>query len=61
MKKFKGAFRIVGLLFVLALALMGFGGVSIFSSREKYLHNRVRIEVVDKKEDERDGEVKDVQ
>ena len=60
MKRLKKAVRLFGLLFLIALALMGVGGISIFSSREKYLDNEIRIELVDKKEDEDDGEMKDV-
>ena len=60
MKRLKRALRLFGLLFLIALALMGVGGISIFSSREKYLDNEIRIELVDKKEDEDDGEMKDV-
>jgi hypothetical protein len=61
MKKLKRALRLFGLAFLIALALMGVGGISIFSSREKYQDNEIRIELVDKKEDEDDGEMKDVQ
>ena len=53
--------RLLGLLFLIALALIGVGGISIFSSREKYLDRQIRIELIDKKEDEDDGETKDVQ
>ena len=45
---------------LIALALMGVGGISIFSVREKYLDNEIRIEVVDKKEDKDDEDLKDV-
>ena len=61
MKRLKRGVRLLGLLFLIALALMGVGGISIFSSREKYLDRQIRIELVDKKEDEDDGETKDVQ
>jgi hypothetical protein len=61
MKRLKRALRLFGLLFLIALALMGVGGISIFSSREKYLDRQIRIELVEKKEDEDDGEIKDVQ
>lgn len=61
MKKIKSAVRFVRLLFFVGLALMGVGGIPMFSSRDKYLDREVRIEVVDKKEDEDYGEVKDVQ
>ncbi len=61
MKKLKKALKLFGLAFLIALALMGVGGISIFSSREKYVDNEIRIELVDKKEDEDDGEMKDVQ
>ena len=39
---------------------MGIGGVSIFSTREKYLDNEIKIELVDKKEDESDADLKGV-
>lgn len=61
MKRLRRALRFFGLLFLIVLALTGVGGISIFSSREKYLDNEIRIELVDKKEDEDDGEMKDVQ
>lgn len=61
MKKLKKALRLFGLVLLIVLALMGVGGISIFSSREKSLDNEIRIELVDKKEDEDDGEMKDVQ
>lgn len=60
MKKFKKALRLIGLAFLIALALMGVGGISIFSAREKYLDNEIRIEVMDKKEEEGDTDLKDV-
>ncbi len=61
MKRLRRALRFFGLLFLIVLALTGVGGISIFSSREKYLDRQIRIELVDKKEDEDDGETKDVQ
>ncbi len=61
MKKLKKALKLFGLVLLIALALMGVGGISIFSSREKYLDSKVRIEIVNKKEDEDDAEMKDVQ
>ena len=61
MKRLKRGVRLLGLLFLIALALIGVGGISIFSSREKYLDRQIRIELIDKKEDEDDGETKDVQ
>ncbi len=61
MKKLKKTLRRFGLVLLIVLALMGVGGISIFSSREKSLDNEIRIELVDKKKDEDDGEMKDVQ
>lgn len=61
MKRLKRAVRLFCLLFLIALALTGVGGISIFSTREKYQDNEIRIELVNKKEDEDDGEMKDVQ
>lgn len=60
MKKTRKALRLLGLVFLIALALMGIGGVSIFSTREKYQDNEIRIELVDKKEDESDADLKGV-
>ena len=60
MKKLKKALRLFGLVFLIVLALMGVGGISIFSTREKYQDNEIRIEVVDKKEEESDTDLKDV-
>jgi hypothetical protein len=60
MKKFKKALRLMGLIFLIALALTGVGGISIFSTREKYQDNEIRIELVDKKEEEGDTDLKDV-
>jgi hypothetical protein len=45
---------------LIALALMGVGGMSVFSTREKYQDNEIRIELVDKKEEEGDTDLKDV-
>ncbi len=50
----------MGLALLIVLALMGVGGISIFSSREKHLDNEIRIEVVDKKEEESEANLKDV-
>jgi len=61
MKRLKRAKRLFWLLFLIALALTGIGGYSIFYTREKYQGKEIRIELVDKKKDEHDGEVKDVQ
>lgn len=60
MKKIRKVLRLLGLVFLIALALMGFSGVSIFSTREKYQDNEIRIEVVDKKEGESDADLKGV-
>lgn len=60
MKKLKKALRLLGLALLIALALTGVGGISIFSTREKYHDNEIRIEVVDKKEEESDADLKDI-
>ena len=60
MKKLKKALRLIGLAFLIALALTGVGGIPIFSTREKYMDKEIRIELVDKKEDESDTDIKDV-
>jgi hypothetical protein len=60
MKKIKRALRLFGLALLIALALMGVGGISVFSTREKYLDNEIKVEVVDKKEDEGEEDLKDV-
>jgi hypothetical protein len=61
MKKFKKSIRLIGLALLIALALMGVGGISVFSTREKCIDNEIRIELVDKKKDEDDGEIKEVE
>ena len=60
MKKLRKALRLFGLVCLIALALMGVGGISIFSTRERYQDNEIRIELVDKKEEEGDTDLKDV-
>lgn len=60
MKKIKKALRLIALAFLIALALAGVGGISIFSTRERYQDNEIRIEVVDKKEEESDTDLKDI-
>jgi hypothetical protein len=60
MKRLKKVLRLIGLAVLIALALMGVGGISIFSAREKYQDNEIRIEVVDKKEDEDDADLKEM-
>lgn len=61
MDKLKKAIRFFGLIFLILVALMSVGGIPIFSSREKYLDNEIKIELVDKKRDESDEELKDLE
>ena len=51
----------MALIFLIIVALMSVGGIPIFSSREKYLDNEIKIELVDKKRDESDEELKDLE
>lgn len=60
MKNLKKTLRLLGLVFMIILALAGAGGISIFSTREKYMDNQIRTEQVDKKDDENDAELKDI-
>ncbi|MEK6780085.1 MAG: hypothetical protein AABY93_00160 [Bacteroidota bacterium] len=60
MKKLKKVLRLLGLVFLIALALTGVGGISIFTTREKYQNRLVRVELVDKKEED-ETQLKDVE
>jgi len=61
MKSFKKAIRLLGLVLLIALALTGVGGISLFSTREKFQDNETRIELVEKRENEGELEQKDVE
>jgi hypothetical protein len=55
MKKFRKFLRLLGLVLLIALALMGISLTGVFpigQNRERYLDNEIKIERVEKKEDE---------
>jgi hypothetical protein len=61
MEKLKKIFRIIGLAFLILLALSGIGIVGAFfsSNRERYMNKKDTIEMVDKKRNVgQDSEVK---
>jgi hypothetical protein len=61
MEKTKKIFRFLAFVFFIILASTGIGIGQIFSnSREKYLNAEITIEQVEKKEDDGDMELKDV-
>lgn len=58
MKKITKAFRIVGLILLIMLACMGIGITGHFlpTNRDKYRDAEIRVEQVDKREDEEEAE-----
>lgn len=62
MKNFKRLLRIVGLIILIILASSGIGftGHFLSNNRERYLDKEIKIEQVDKKEDESESESKEV-
>lgn len=61
MERTKKIFRFLAIVLFIILASTGIGMAPIFqNSREKYLDAEIKIEQVDKKEDEGDMELKDV-
>jgi len=59
MENFKRALRLFGLAILISMAAMGLMFGPIFTSKEKYHDNEIRIELAEKREDE-EGELKDV-
>ena len=59
MKKLKKAVRLIGLLLFLLLAASGVGIGSIFNTKERYEDKEIRIELVEKKEDEEEADDQD--
>jgi hypothetical protein len=61
MEKVKKVFKVLAFIFFILLASMGLGIAQVFTpSREKYLDTAIKIEHVDKKENDGDMEIKDV-
>lgn len=54
MKKFKSALRLISLLLFLILAATGVGIGSVFNTKERYEDKEIRIELIEKKDDEED-------
>lgn len=54
MKKFKSALRLISLLLFLILAATGMGIGSVFNTKERYEDKEIRIELIEKKDDEED-------
>ena len=52
--------KLLGLTLLIILALMGVGGIPNFTTREKYQDKVINIERVDKKEEESETDLKDV-
>ncbi|MBK5278490.1 MAG: hypothetical protein JJE09_06470 [Bacteroidia bacterium] len=50
----------MGLVFLIVLALSGLGGIANFTTREKYQDKVITIEMVDKKDEESETEMKDL-
>ena len=52
MNRFKKILRILGLVFFITLASIGIGAIIPFNSREKYMNHEIRVEQVEKREEE---------
>jgi hypothetical protein len=59
MKTYKKVFRMLFLILVIALALAGLG-LPFINYREKYMDNEIRIELLEKRDDDLDDQVMDV-
>ena len=60
MKRLNKILRLLGLIGLILLASLGIGAPISFNTREKFMDYKVRIEQVDKKDDECDEELKEV-
>ena len=61
MEKTKKILRFVAFVFFILLASIGLGMGQVFSNtRENYMEAEIKIEQVEKKEDEDDAELKDI-
>jgi hypothetical protein len=58
MIRFKKVVRLLILIFLILLALSGVGAIPMVNTREKYMNNEIKIEQVDKRDDEIEDEVK---
>ncbi len=56
MLRLKKIIRLLGLVLLILLALSGIGAIPVISTREKYLDNEIKIEQVDKEEDESEAD-----
>jgi hypothetical protein len=58
MKTFRKVFRVIVLIFVIALAASGAGMLGVFNphTRERYMDKAISIEQVDKKKKEKEDE-----
>jgi hypothetical protein len=56
MKNLKKAVRLIGLLLFLLVAASGVGIGSIFNTKERYEDKEIRIELVEKKDDEEEDD-----
>lgn len=61
MKRIKKVFRLIAFICFLILASTGLGLAGVFGTRERYLDKEIKIEQVDKKEDEGDVELKEME
>lgn len=61
MERIKKVFKVLAFIFFIILASMGLGIAQVFTpGREKYLDTGIKIEQVDKKENDGETEIEDV-
>ncbi|MBA4053994.1 MAG: hypothetical protein C0490_04710 [Marivirga sp.] len=61
MERIKKLFRLMAFLCFLILASTGLGMAAVFGTKERYTDKEIKIEQVDKKEDEGDVELKEAE